>query len=66
MSVPFLLTLAQLRRIRPHVPRARGIPRVDDRRVLSGIIFVIKTGLRWCDAPPGYGPHKTLHNRFVR
>jgi putative transposase len=37
-----------------------------DRRVLSGIIFVIKGGLRWRDAPPGYGPHKTLYNRFVR
>jgi transposase len=39
---------------------------VDDCRVLSGIIFVIKTGLRWRDAPPGYGPHKTLYARFVR
>jgi transposase len=66
MSVPFLLTPAQMRRIRPHCPRSRGIPRVDDRRVLSGIIFVIKTGLRWRDAPPGCGPHKTLYNRFVR
>jgi hypothetical protein len=34
--------------------------------VLSGIIFVIKGGLRGRDAPPGYGPHKTLNNRFVR
>jgi transposase len=66
MSVPFLLTVAQLRRIRPYFPLSRGIPRVDDRRVLSGIIFVIKIGLRWRDAPPGYGPHKTLYNRFVR
>jgi transposase len=66
MSVPFLLTPAQMRRIRPHFPRSRGIPRVDDRRVLSGIVFVIKGGLRWRDAPPGYGPHKTLYNRFVR
>lgn len=66
MSVPFLLTPAQMRRIRPHFPLSRGIPRVDDRRVLSGIIFVIKGGLRWRDAPPGYGPHKTLYNRFVR
>jgi transposase len=55
-----------MERIRPHFPRSRGIPRVDDRRVLSGIIFVIKGGLRWRDAPPGYGPHKTLYNRFVR
>ena len=66
MSVPFLLTAAQMRRIEPHFPRSHGVPRVDDRRVLSGIIFVIQGGLRWRDAPPGYGPHKTLHNRFVR
>jgi transposase len=66
MAVPFLLTPAQMRRIRPHFPRSRGIPRVDDRSVLSSVIFVIKTGLRWRDAPPGYGPHKTLYNRFVR
>ena len=66
MSVLFLLTPAQMRRIRPHFPLSHGIPRVDDRRVLSGIIFVIKGGLRWRDAPPGYGPHKTLYNRFVR
>ena len=66
MSVPFLLTPAQMRRIRPHFPLSHGIPRVDDRRVLSGIIFVIKGGLRWRDAPPGYGPHKTLYNHFVR
>jgi putative transposase len=66
MFVPFLLTPAQMRRIRPHFPLSHGIPRVDDRRVLSGIIFVIQGGLRWRDAPPGYGPHKTLYNRFVR
>ena len=66
MSVPFLLTPAQMRRIRPHFPLSHGVPRVDDRRVLSGIIFVIKGGLRWRDAPPGYAPHKTLYNRFVR
>ena len=66
MSVPVLLTPARMRRIRPHFPLSHGVPRVDDRRVLSGIIFVIKGGLRWRDAPPGYGPHKTLYNRFVR
>jgi len=66
MSVPFLLSPAQMRRIRPHFPLSHGVPRVDDRRVLSGIIFVIKGGLRWRDAPPAYGPHKTLYNRFVR
>jgi transposase len=66
MSVPFLLTPAQMRRICPRFPRSRGIPRVDDRRVLSGIIDVIRNGLQWRDAPATYGPHKTLYNRFVR
>lgn len=41
-------------------------PRVDDRRVVSGIVYVIKHGLQWKDAPKGYGPHKTLYNRFIR
>ena len=63
---PFLLTLAQMRRLSPHFPLSHGIPRVDDRRVLSGIIYVIRHGLRWRDAPAAYGPHKTLYNRFVR
>jgi transposase len=40
--------------------------RVDDRRVLSGIIFVNRNGLRWRDAPKDYGPHKTLYNRWKR
>ena len=39
---------------------------MDDRRVISGIIFVIRNGLRWRDAPPDYGPHKTIYNRFIR
>jgi transposase len=39
---------------------------VDDLRVISGIIFVIRNGLRWRDAPSDYGPHKTLYNRFIR
>jgi transposase len=38
----------------------------DDRRVIDGIIYVIKRGLQWKDAPKAYGPHKTLYNRFVR
>ena len=42
------------------------MPRVDDRRVISGIIFVIRNGLRWRDAPRDYGPHKTIYNRFIR
>lgn len=66
MSDLFLLTEAQMRRIEPYFPLSHGVPRVDDRRVLSGIVYVIKNGLRWCDAPAGYGPHKTLYSRFVR
>lgn len=66
MSKLVLLSEAQMRRIEPYFPLSHGIPRVDDRRVLSGIVFVIRNGMRWRDAPPGYGPHKTLYNRFVR
>ncbi|HUO97268.1 MAG TPA: IS5 family transposase, partial [Rhizomicrobium sp.] len=44
----------------------RGKERVDDRRVISGIVFVIKSGCRWCDCPPEYDPAKTIYNRFVR
>mgnify|MGYP001807034445 FL=1 len=62
----FLLSSAQMRRLSPHFPLSHGIPRVDDRRVLSGIIYVIRNGLQWRDAPTAYGPHKTLYNRFVR
>lgn len=63
----FWLSDAQFARIQPLLPdKVRGVPRVDDRRVISGIIHVIRNGLRWRDAPPEYGPHKTLYNRFVR
>ena len=62
----FLLTEAQMRRIEPYFPLSHGVARVDDRRVISGIVFVIRNGLRWRDAPREYGPHKTIYNRFVR
>lgn len=53
--------------IEPHLPCGRpGKPRVDDRRVISGILHVLKTGCRWRDAPVDYGPHTTLYNRFNR
>jgi putative transposase len=61
-----LLSPAQMARIAPFFPLSHGVPRVDDRRVVSGIIFVIRNGLRWRDAPAAYGPHKTLYNRFIR
>jgi putative transposase len=66
MSELFLLSEKQIRRIEPYFPLSHGVPRVDDRRVLSGIIFVIRNGLRWRDAPGAYGPPKTLYNRFIR
>ena len=62
----FLLNQDQMARISPFFPLSHGVPRVDDRRVISGIIYVIKHGLQWKDAPAHYGPHKTLYNRFVR
>jgi transposase len=63
----FWLTETQFARITPHLPQdTRGKPRVDDGRVISGIIHVLKSGCRWVDAPPDYGPRKTLYNRYVR
>jgi transposase len=63
----FQLTEAQFSRLQPLLPnKPRGVPRVDDRRVISGIIHVIRNGLMWRDAPAAYGPHKTLYNRFAR
>ena len=60
MSDLFLLTAVQMSKIEPFFPLLHGVPRVDDRRVVSGIIYVLKHGLQWKDAPKGYGPHKTL------
>jgi transposase len=63
----FWLNDEQWRRIEPHLPTdVRGKDRVDDRRVISGILHVLKSGCRWCDCPPQYGPPTTIYNRFVR
>jgi transposase len=66
MSNLFWLTDTQMARLQPFFPKSHGKPRVDDRRVLSGIIFINRNGLRWCDAPKEYGPAKTLYNRWKR
>ena len=66
MSALFWLSRSQLQRIEPYFPLAHGVPRVDDQRVISGIIHVIRNSLHWRDAPKEYGPHKTLYSRFVR
>ena len=63
----FWLSDEQWESIGPLLPTdVRGKARVDDRRVISGIVHVIKTGCRWCDCPPEYGPSTTIYNRFVR
>ncbi len=66
MSEHFWLTEEQMERLRPFFPKSRGKPRVDERRVLSGIIYIQKSGLQWKDAPSICGRAKTLYSRFVR
>jgi len=56
MGDSFLLSEAQMARISPYFPLSHGVPRVDDQRVVSGIVYVIKHGLQWKDAPREYGP----------
>ena len=53
--------------IEPHLPKNQpGARCVDDRRVISGIVHVLKSGCRWRDCPPVYGPRTTIYNRFNR
>ena len=67
MSDMFWLSERQFDRLALLLPTdTRGKPRVDDLRVISGIVHVLKSGGRWVDAPAIYGPRKTLYNRFVR
>ncbi len=66
MSDLIWLSDKQMKRIEPFFPLSHGVPRVDDRRVISGIVHVLRNGLRWRDAPADYGPPKTIYTRFVR
>ena len=66
MDELWMLSEAQMCRIEPYFPLSHGVPRVDDRRVVSGIIYVIRNGLMWRDAPRAYGPPKTIYTRFIR
>jgi transposase len=53
--------------IEPLLPRKwRGVKRVDDRRVLNGIFWVLRSGAPWRDLPERYGPYTTVYNRFNR
>lgn len=66
MSDLFWLSDAQMARLEPYFPESHGKPRVDDRRVLSGIIFINRNALRWRNAAAEYGPYKTLYNCWKR
>ena len=67
MSNLYWLSAAEWSRIEPLLPRGRrGAQRVDDHRVISGIIHMLRSGARWRDCPPEYGPYTTIYNRFNR
>lgn len=67
MSTRFDLTDEEWALIAPLLPRGlRGARRVDDRRVLNGIFYVLRTGCPWRDAPERYGPYTTCYNRYNR
>lgn len=67
MSGLFWLDDAAWAAIEPHLPKNQpGARRGDDRRVISGILHVLKTGCRWQDSPAEYGPPTTIYNRFNR
>ena len=53
--------------IKPFLPdKPRGVPRVNDRRVLNGILWVLRSGAPWRDLPENFGPYTTCYDRFVR
>ena len=61
------LSEAEWRLIEPLLPnKPRGVARVDDRRVINGIFYVLRTGSPWRDLPERYGPYTTVYNRFNR
>src|SRR3984893_13969473 len=63
----YWLSDAEWRRIEPLLPRGRkGAHRVDDRRVISGIVYMLRCGALWRDCPEVYGPYTTIYNRFNR
>jgi transposase len=62
----FDLTDEEWELLEPSLPVAGKSGRVDDRRVLDGIFYVLRTGIPWRDLPERYGPHTTVYNRFNR
>ena len=64
---PYWLSDDEWFAIEPHLPRGRrGARRVDDRRIISGIVHMLRSGARWRDCPEVYGPYTTVYNRFNR
>ena len=67
MNDVFMLPESHMKRIEPFFPLAHGVPHVDDRRVLSGIVYVIRNGLQWKDAPKAYAlPYPAIQCVLVR
>ena len=66
MAKVYWLSDAEWAAISPHLPEARGARRVDDRRVISGIVHMLRSGARWRDCPAEYGPYTAIYNRFNR
>ena len=63
----YLLNDVEWARIEPLLPKGRrGAHRVDDRRIVSGIVYMLRSGARWRDCPAAYGPYTTVYNRFNR
>jgi transposase len=61
------LTDFEWKTIEPSWPdKPRGVPRIDDRKVLNGIFFILRSGMPWADLPERYGPYTTIYNRFNR
>jgi len=56
----FLPSERQMARISPYFPLSHSVPRVDDRRIVGGIVYVIRNGLQWKAAPKEHGPHKSF------
>ncbi len=65
MGDVLLLRARQMARISPHFPLSHRVARVDDQRVVSGIVYVIRNGLQWKDAPLQYGPLGVFYRIFA-
>ncbi len=68
-SLRYELSEAQWRRLEPLLPGRLGMvgrPAEDNRRFVNGVLWVIRSGIRWADLPDRYGKYKSVHKRFLR